>query len=143
MKVVVSPTTLPGPAVHPEAEQFWGAIAQGDFVLQRCTNCETVRFPPASICWRCLSPTFVPSPVSPRGILVTAIVVHRAPPGSPFSSLVPYRTGLFSLENGLRVPGRIVCDCDQIIPLGSELAMCHLKSDTEHDIYGFAHTCVH
>lgn len=132
----------PSPTIHPDVATFWEAVADGEFLLQRCRPCNTVRFPPTSICWSCLSDEQDLVSVGPGGVLTTLVTVHRSPPGSPFGKATPYRVGLFELNGNIRVPGLIACKCGREIPLGSELFLCQVEADGGRSIYAFAHACV-
>lgn len=134
---------LPGeaPLVHPENAAFWAALADGDFRLQRCLGCDTVRFPLAPVCWNCLSRDYVLADVDGRGVVAASIVVERVTSGSLWAQRIPYRTGLIDLPAGLRIPGRILCDCGQAARPGTSVRMCRVDTDEGQQVFAFAHDC--
>lgn len=129
------------PLVHPESAVFWAALAGGEFRLQRCLGCGTVRFPLAPVCWQCLSPDHELADVDGRGTVAASIVVERVTSGSLWARHVPYRTGLVELDAGLRVPGRILCGCGRAAAPGTPVRMCLVATEEGQQVYAFAHDC--
>lgn len=141
MSAIVDAPAGVAPVVHPEVSGFWAAIAAGSFRLQRCAQCETVRFPAAPVCWRCLSPDYVLSEVEARGSVATSIVIERVTSGSVWARHVPFRAGLVDLAGGLRVPGRILCRCGAAARPGTPVTMCRVAAEGGQLVYAFSHAC--
>jgi len=75
------------PTPDRDSQQWWDALARHEFVLQRCTECETWRWPPREICNRCGCFEARWAAVSGRGTLTSWVVNRQAfLPGFP----VPY-----------------------------------------------------
>ena len=129
------------PVVHPDTTAFWESVAGGEFRLQRCLGCGTVRFPVAPVCWDCLSPDHELTGVDSSGTVDVSIVVERVTSGSVWAQHVPYRTGLVTLAGGLRVPGRILCDCGQAARPGTPVTMCRLPALDGTPVWAFRHSC--
>jgi uncharacterized protein len=130
------------PVVHPDAAAFWEALADGDFRLQRCLGCGTVRFPVAPVCWNCLSPDHELTPVDTSGTVAVSIAIERVTSGSVWAQHVPYRTGLVTLAGGLRVPGRILCGCGEAARPGTAVTMCRLPVPGGPPVWAFRHSCL-
>jgi uncharacterized OB-fold protein len=76
-------------------------------VVQECAACSRLRFGPSELCPVCHSPEAVWTPVSGRGTVYTFSVVHRAPTPA-YQADAPYAIAYVELEEGPRVPARLV-----------------------------------
>lgn len=136
------------PLVHPENAPFWESVAKGQLSLQRCTSCGVLRFPLAPRCHACLDPGHTWEPIVPRGVVNVAVLNPSAPAGMPrigleppWQLLTPYITGAVDMENGLRLPGRIICDCGEARTPGTPVSGVLLETTDGTPVYGFAHEC--
>jgi uncharacterized protein len=68
----------PAPSVDRDSSPWWEAIARHEFVLQRCTSCETWRWPTRAICNRCASFDWQWEAASGRGTIASWVVTHHA-----------------------------------------------------------------
>jgi uncharacterized OB-fold protein len=143
-------TPGPAPHIHPDTAGFWESLRRGRLSLQRCAACETLRFPIAANCHECLGDDFVWEAVDKRGKVNVAIEAHRAVselPASgvslpdPWRRLTPYLTGAVDMEAGVRLPGRIVCQCGQARMPGTDVVAVLLDAEGGATMYGFAHDC--
>jgi uncharacterized OB-fold protein len=68
------------PIPHPDrdSQPWWDALARHEFVVPRCTQCGTWRWPPRAICNRCGSFDAEWAAVSGRGTVAGWIVNHHA-----------------------------------------------------------------
>lgn len=139
--ILVTELKGPGPVVHREVAPLSNALQEGRFMVQRCGRCQTVRFPPAPACWRCLSDETELVELDGHGTVTTSVVVERITTGSIWSASVPYRCGLVELPHGLRVPGRILCDCGGAARPGAEVSMGRIEAEGDRYVFAFAHTC--
>ena len=101
---------------QPEIEnaEFWAGTEEGRILMQECTNCGYLRWPPGPLCTECQSPDHVWSPVSPYGVLETYATYHRAL--SPaFKDDVPYTVGMIELDDGPRMLGRVANEIDELL----------------------------
>ena len=80
---------------------FWfDGAAEGRLLVQRCTDCETLRHPPAPSCPRCRSFDWDSVESSRQGTLHSWTVVHHPQdPGFTYPLLV----GLVDLDTGTRL----------------------------------------
>lgn len=140
----------PSPHLHPDIADFWNSLDRGQLSIQRCSSCETLRFPISPNCHECLSPDFSWEAIHPRGTVNVAIEAHEAVsklPASgislsdPWRGMTPYISGVVDMDAGVRLPGRIVCRCgDALIP-GTEVNAVLLGAAHNVTIYGFLHEC--
>ncbi len=95
-------TAKPVPRVTPELEPFFAAAKRGELVVQRCTGCGLLRFPPREVCSRCWSRDAEWAPVSGRGRVYSFYVMHQVYHPA-FADEVPYPVVLIELEEGPRM----------------------------------------
>ena len=87
----------PQPLPDRDSQPFWEAIQAGELRLQRCSGCDTLRWPPRAICNRCFDFDADWQPVSGRGVVVSWTRTHQvfAP---AYRDEVPYVVVQVALE---------------------------------------------
>ena len=86
---------------------YWEAGRRRELRFQRCTDCQTWRFPPGPMCPRCLSFASEWAPASGRGRLVSWVVCH--PPLLPvWKERAPYVVVLVECQEGVRTMGNLL-----------------------------------
>jgi len=99
----------PLPAVTEDSAPFWEGTARGELLMQKCSSCGRLRFPPRPMCPRCQSLDDEWVPMSGRGTVWSFVVPH--PPLLPaFAKLAPYNVVVVALDEdpGLRLVGNLV-----------------------------------
>lgn len=101
------PPARPLPVAQPESDRYWEGTRDGELWLQRDTETGSYQFYP-----RALNTITPGAPMewvqaSGNGTLFTFAIVH-APPHPAFADDVPYITAIVELEEGPKVPARIV-----------------------------------
>ncbi|MCZ8018490.1 OB-fold domain-containing protein [Novosphingobium sp.] len=81
--------------------QFWQALGEGRFLLQQCTACTALRFPPGSICAECPGSETLWIEASGRGTLYALTTVHAGPPALMRDG--PYTRAIVDLDEGVRL----------------------------------------
>lgn len=71
----IDATPLPQP--DRDSEPYWRALEAGNLRLQKCTACETLRWPPRAICNRCAGFDASWQQLSGRAVLVSWIRTHQ------------------------------------------------------------------
>jgi uncharacterized OB-fold protein len=103
--------TKPLPKLTPLNRPFWQAAREGRLLMQKCTACGDIHFPPDPVCPKCLSDKQEWVPVSGRGTLQSWIDFHRAYWPS-FDDSLPYRVCLVQLEEGPLLISNLVGDSE-------------------------------
>jgi uncharacterized OB-fold protein len=103
----------PGPEVDHDSRGWWDGLREERIVLQRCERCRRERFPPMPGCPYCGHDRSEEAEAPSRGTLYSYVVVHHAFDPA-FSAEVPYVIGTVELENGVRIPARIVAPVDEV-----------------------------
>jgi uncharacterized OB-fold protein len=95
------------PAITPDSEPFWNALAHGEMVAQFCGSCGKPRFPIAPVCPHCGQTGFVWQKLSGRGKIFSWVRYHRSflP---EFEDLMPYVVITAQFDEGLRMIGRLL-----------------------------------
>ena len=93
----------------PATAPFWKGTRDGKVVVQACTKCGYLRWPPGPLCNECLSPDTEWKEISPTGTLWSYAVYHRAM-NPRFKDQIPYTVALVELDDGPRMYGRLVGD---------------------------------
>lgn len=103
----MTPAARPMPVAQPESDRYWEGARNGELWLQRDTKTGSYQFYPRAI--NTISPGAPMEWVqaSGRGTLFTFAIVH-APPHPAFAEDIPYITAIVELEEGPKVPARIV-----------------------------------
>ena len=94
------------PRVTEFTQQFWNALAQGRFLVTRCTRCEHRSFPPKPICPVCWAGDIIWSEVDTTGRLYSWTRVHAGP--AIFDPDLPYAIGIVDLDIGVRLASPLV-----------------------------------
>jgi uncharacterized protein len=131
----------PKPSVHPESEAFWHGIGQGELKLQQCSECQTIRWPIAPVCYNCLSmdAEWVPAPTD--GTISAAVRVERATGNQIWTTVTPFITGMVDMNGGHRLPGRIFCECGEALKHGTPVTAAYLEADDGVGVLCFTHAC--
>jgi uncharacterized protein len=96
---------MPGaPVRSPDDAFFWGGVAERRLLIQRCTECGTLRHPPAPMCGGCGSLEWHPHELSGRGVVYSWIESHH--PNRPDEA--PRIVVLVALEEGVRLVSNLV-----------------------------------
>lgn len=92
---------------------FWAGTRASQLLVQKCSGCGYLRWPPGSVCPECLSWDSDWVPVRPTGTLVSYCVYHRAF-NPAFADDVPYAVGYVELDDGPRMYGTMVGDPESL-----------------------------
>tara|TARA_R110001592_G_scaffold363371_1_gene685504 strand:- start:115931 stop:116353 length:423 start_codon:yes stop_codon:yes gene_type:complete len=109
-------TSIPLPATDdPVDAPFWAGTQRSELLIQSCSGCGEMRFPPRPMCPTCQSQSSAWKPVSGRGIIWSFAM--PSPPLLPaFEEMLPYVVGLVALEESplLRIVGTTLIAPDVI-----------------------------
>jgi uncharacterized OB-fold protein len=102
---------IPVPALDDVGAEFWERARGDELVVQQCSSCGHLRFPPREACPCCTSLQFRWEAVSGRGEVWSFVIAH--PPLLPaFERSAPYNVAVVTLAEGehLRLVGNLVAD---------------------------------
>jgi uncharacterized OB-fold protein len=101
-----SPPQPPEPAPDADSAFYWSGLDRHEILLQRCTACGSIRFPPMPGCTTCGTEEAEIIRAHPGGTIYSWIVVHRSADPAMRDEL-PYSIAAVDLDDGPRVFGRI------------------------------------
>ena len=107
------------PALDPRNREWF---TSGRLVLQACTQCEAVQFPPEDACRGCGGFDFTPRESAGRGRVESSVVVHH-PVHPALRAHVPYAVVLVSLDDapGVRLVGNVLNRTPAAIAIGDSV----------------------
>ncbi|MFI0258905.1 bifunctional MaoC family dehydratase N-terminal/OB-fold nucleic acid binding domain-containing protein [Streptomyces sp. NPDC017056] len=95
----------PRPVVNRDNAGFWAGVARHRLLVQRCTDCATLRFPWLPGCNRCGGAGWDTVEAAGTGTVFSYVVMHH-PPFPAFDP--PYAVGLIELTEGVRMVAGVV-----------------------------------
>lgn len=98
-------TTL-APVTDPLTAPFWDAASKGRLVIQRCTACGELRWPPLVGCPECHGRDAIWDEVRPTGTIWSFVVYHRAF-AAELKDEIPYTVAMVQLDDGPYLVGRL------------------------------------
>ncbi|WP_405671407.1 bifunctional MaoC family dehydratase N-terminal/OB-fold nucleic acid binding domain-containing protein [Streptomyces sp. NBC_01530] len=106
------PPPRPRPVVNRDNAGFWEGVQHHRLLIQRCTDCATLRFPWLPGCSGCGGPDWDTVEASGEGTVYSYVVMHH-PPFPAFSP--PYAVALIELAEGVRMISNVVgVPCDKV-----------------------------
>ena len=93
------------PVVNRDNAGFWEGVERHQLLIQRCTNCGTLRHPWLPGCNTCGGPDWDTVEASGDGTVYSYVVMHH-PPFPAFNP--PYAVGLIELAEGVRIVSNVV-----------------------------------
>lgn len=94
------------PKAGPDDAFFWEGLRRGKALLQKCLECERVRFPPSPRCTSCGAAHSATVEASGGGSVYSWIVANRAF-HPDFSASVPFILATIDLDEGARIAGEL------------------------------------
>lgn len=108
----------------------------------RCTGCGKVVYPARRVCPDCRATEFETLPLSLRGKVVTAAVIHVGP--SAFEMAQPYPMAIVETPEGARLMVQVVdCDAEDVRPgLHVDLEFRLIRREGDGGILCYGHKAV-
>ena len=107
LRIVSSGLNRPLPIeVTAVSKTFWEGLDRGEFLLQTCTGCARINFPPRAVCPNCHCTEFYWHGASGRAVLYSRTRVLSSPP--LYGLLTPFTIGVIDLEENVRLLTRLL-----------------------------------
>ncbi|MGP3636888.1 bifunctional MaoC family dehydratase N-terminal/OB-fold nucleic acid binding domain-containing protein [Streptomyces sp. 24-1644] len=126
----------PRPVINRDNAGFWEGVAGHKLLIQRCTECATLRFPWLPGCGACGGQEWDTVEASGEGTVFSYVVMHHPPfpafglPDEPG----PYAVGLVELAEGVRMVSNVIgVPSDKIRP-GMPVRLEFLRTDPELEL---------
>jgi uncharacterized OB-fold protein len=89
------------------ASQYWDHIVDGEFLLQRCADCEEWIYYPREWCPECFGIELQWKEAAGEGTVLTYTVVHETPIAA-YADRTPYVIAVVRLEEGPQMMANVV-----------------------------------
>ncbi len=94
--------TIPLPEIDEFNKEYWEGCKRHELLVQRCSDCGRLRFPPRPMCPECMSFKVTWTKMSGKAKVMSWCVAH--PPVLPaFQDVAPYAAVLVELAEGPRM----------------------------------------
>lgn len=124
----------PLPGVSDDTRFFWEGCEAGKLLIQRCTECQTLRHPPAPVCSKCHCFDWETVEASGKAELYSFVVMHY-PEVPPFD--YPNPIGLIELDEGVRlIAGLVGIERDEL-KIGQRLQVEFERFDDQQTLPQF------
>ncbi|MFB7218226.1 bifunctional MaoC family dehydratase N-terminal/OB-fold nucleic acid binding domain-containing protein [Streptomyces sp. NPDC056227] len=129
----------PRPVINRDNAGFWQGVAEHRLLIQRCRECETLRFPWLPGCNACGCQEWDTVEANGEGTVFSHVVMHH-PPFPAFSAsdeAGPYAVALIELAEGVRMVSNVVgVPCDKV-RTGMSVKLEFLRTDPELELPAF------
>ncbi|RPK94281.1 MULTISPECIES: bifunctional MaoC family dehydratase N-terminal/OB-fold nucleic acid binding domain-containing protein [Streptomyces] len=104
------PPLRPRPVINRDNAGFWEGVAEHRLLIQRCTDCATLRLPWLPGCNACGGAEWDTVEASGEGTVFSHVVMHHPPfPAfSPAGEGGPYAVALVELAEGVRIVSNVI-----------------------------------
>jgi len=127
--------TKPVPKPNSDTTWFWNACNNKHFLIQKCDNCQSVRFYPSSVCPDCHDRGWSTVEANGSGTVESYTIIRYAP-NDAFEEDTPYVLALIEVEEGIRVMGNVL-DCEPSeVNIGDSVSLKWIRRDGQN-IYQF------
>ncbi|MFD7981234.1 bifunctional MaoC family dehydratase N-terminal/OB-fold nucleic acid binding domain-containing protein [Streptomyces sp. NPDC059071] len=127
----------PRPVINRDNAGFWEGVAEHRLLVQRCTDCASLRFPWLPGCNACGSRAWDTVESSGEGTVYSYVVMHH-PPFPAFDP--PYAVGLIELAEGVRMISNVVGVPYDKVRIGMPVRLEFLRVDEELELPVFRPT---
>lgn len=110
--------------------QYFEALAQGRFQIQRCDACRAPNFYPRNICPRCGSDRLTWFEPSGRGTVYSTTTVRRSAEDGG-----NYNVVLVDLEEGVRMMSSIIGVAPEDVSIGQDVVFHSIDEKTRDAVY--------
>lgn len=111
----------PVPTPTPDTQEWFDRIDAGELTVPRCTACASFFLYPRGNCPRCGARTVELVPAQGRGVLLSFVVNHRAPPGFE----APYALGVVALAEGPHLTGVVRTDQPDLLAVDAPVRVAY------------------
>ncbi|MFF1491830.1 bifunctional MaoC family dehydratase N-terminal/OB-fold nucleic acid binding domain-containing protein [Streptomyces sp. NPDC058304] len=130
----------PRPVVNRDNQGFWDGVADHKLLIQRCTSCQTLRFPWLPGCNACASLDWDTVEASGAGTVFSYVVMHH-PPFPAFTAhehdaaaAGPYAVALVELAEGVRMVSNITGVPYDKVRIGLPVQLEFLRVDEDLEL---------
>jgi uncharacterized OB-fold protein/acyl dehydratase len=121
------PRRLRAPRAHDNG-WWWEGVDRGELLIQKCSECGTLRHPPRPMCGKCQSTAWTSIASKGSGTVYSFVVLRHPPiPGYDF----PLPVALIDLEEGTRIVSNVVGCKPEDVHIGMKVRLSIENVDEE------------
>ncbi|MFJ6611397.1 bifunctional MaoC family dehydratase N-terminal/OB-fold nucleic acid binding domain-containing protein [Streptomyces sp. NPDC091289] len=130
------PPLRPRPVINRDNAGFWAGVAEHRLLIQRCTDCATLRLPWLPGCNACGGAEWDTVEASGEGTVFSHVVMHHPPfPAfSPSGEGGPYAVALVELAEGVRIVSNVIGVPYDKVRVGMPVQLEFLVTDPELEL---------
>ncbi|WNF28151.1 OB-fold domain-containing protein [Streptomyces sp. C11-1] len=130
------PPLRPRPVVNRDNAGFWDGVAEHRLLIQRCTDCATLRLPWLPGCNACGGPEWDTVEASGAGAVFSHVVMHHPPfPAfDPSGEGGPYAVALIELAEGVRMVSNVIGVPYDKVRVGMPVQLEFLRTDPDLEL---------
>jgi uncharacterized OB-fold protein len=126
----------PNPPINRDVAFLYDGFRSAELLVQKCTVCEKLRFPPSPFCPQCHSTDWEAIAASGEGTL-HSYTVHYHPPIPPWP--LPHSIGLADMKEGFRFVAAVPGIAPDALRIGQSVHVAFSEVDPG---YFLPHFCV-
>ncbi|MFI1186764.1 OB-fold domain-containing protein [Streptomyces californicus] len=129
-------TARPRPVVNRDNAGFWDGVAEHRLLIQRCTDCASLRFPWLPGCNTCGGAEWDTVEASGEGTVFSHVVMHHPsfPAFAPEGDGGPYAVALVELAEGVRIVSNVIGVPYDRVRVGMPVHLEFLVADPELEL---------
>ncbi|MFB8106175.1 bifunctional MaoC family dehydratase N-terminal/OB-fold nucleic acid binding domain-containing protein [Streptomyces sp. NPDC056007] len=126
----------PRPVINRDNAGFWAGVAEHRLLIQRCSDCATLRFPWLPGCNACAGQEWDTVEASGEGTVFSHVVMHHPsfPAFDPSGEGGPYAVALIELAEGVRIVGNVVGVPYDKVRVGLPVRLEFLRTDPDLEL---------
>ncbi|MFF8500633.1 bifunctional MaoC family dehydratase N-terminal/OB-fold nucleic acid binding domain-containing protein [Streptomyces anulatus] len=132
----VGPALRPRPVINRDNAGFWAGVAEHRLLIQRCTDCATLRLPWLPGCNTCGGAEWDTVEAGGEGTVFSHVVMHHPPfPAfDPTGEGGPYAVALIELAEGVRIVSNVIGVPYDKVRVGMPVHLEFLRTDPELEL---------
>lgn len=132
----VGPALRPRPVINRDNAGFWAGVAEHRLLVQRCTDCATLRLPWLPGCNACGGAEWDTVEAGGEGTVFSHVVMHHPPfPAfGPTGEGGPYAVALIELAEGVRIVSNVIGVPYDKVRVGMPVHLEFLRTDPDLEL---------
>ncbi|MFD4337085.1 bifunctional MaoC family dehydratase N-terminal/OB-fold nucleic acid binding domain-containing protein [Streptomyces anulatus] len=132
----VGPALRPRPVINRDNAGFWAGVAEHRLLVQRCTDCATLRLPWLPGCNACGGAEWDTVEAGGEGTVFSHVVMHHPPfPAfGPTGEGGPYAVALIELAEGVRIVSNVIGVPYDKVRVGMPVQLEFLRTDPDLEL---------
>ncbi|WP_426501610.1 bifunctional MaoC family dehydratase N-terminal/OB-fold nucleic acid binding domain-containing protein [Streptomyces sp. D54] len=132
----VVPALRPRPVINRDNAGFWAGVAEHRLLVQRCTDCATLRLPWLPGCNACGGAEWDTVEAGGKGTVFSHVVMHHPPfPAfGPTGEGGPYAVALIELAEGVRIVSNVIGVPYDKVRVGMPVQLEFLRTDPDLEL---------